>query len=327
MISPSDSNYLSCRLPNCASAFNRTHFCSECDFVAPSSRLLSRHKAITHSNNPLSCPLCPFVTIYQTNLLRHRREVHGILGTKGNKTCKFCQFKAKDNETLIDHHMKKHKDILAVAIERFGKEISHATATGNNGSPNYYAGTNCPSNTPTDASANSLDGASFQSWRGELNLHDEDLPLYEAHDSFLADSGNISDTHGASPTPAFDSAIEMSELESSDGDIIDVDYNNVDLSNIRPSLVEKIEVHVEQLCLIERLEITTFLSNVKRNPNHTLRFKCDTCPAEFNKNCSFQFHRSLHGYDGEISCELCDYSVDFVENLSVHQQLHFSNLE
>lgn len=321
MISSSDSNDLADRVPK-----YRFHYCSECDFVAPSSRLLSRHKAITHSNNPLSCPLCPFVTIYQTNLLRHRREVHGILGTKGNKTCKFCEFKAKDNETLIDHHMNKHKDILALAVERFGKEIFHATAFALTPNSNDYADGNNVSNAPVDGNGNSPDG-SHARWQGDFNLNENDEESFSTNDTFLADTGNSNEHEGSTPAPTFDSAIEMSELDSSDGDICDVDYNSVDLSDIRPSLVEKIEVHVEQLCLIERLEITTFLSGVKDNPNHSLRFKCDSCPAEFNKNCSFQFHRTLHGYDGENSCELCDYSVDFVENLSVHQQLHFSNLE
>ena len=57
--------------------------CEECDFEAQSARQLSRHKAVTHVENALKCVLCPFVTAYQTNLLRHRREVHGICGSKG----------------------------------------------------------------------------------------------------------------------------------------------------------------------------------------------------------------------------------------------------
>jgi hypothetical protein len=51
-----------------------THPCNQCEFQATSARQLSRHKAVTHVENPLSCILCPFVTEYQTNLLRHRRE-------------------------------------------------------------------------------------------------------------------------------------------------------------------------------------------------------------------------------------------------------------
>lgn len=51
-----------------------TQPCDECDFQANSARQLSRHKAVKHNDNPLSCVLCPFVTAYQTNLLRHRRE-------------------------------------------------------------------------------------------------------------------------------------------------------------------------------------------------------------------------------------------------------------
>ena len=103
-----------------------THPCCLCEFQATSARQLSRHKAVTHVKNPLSCILCPFVTAYQTNLLRHRREVHGILGSKGNKSCKFCGFEADDNDTLIMHQQQAHQDILKSARERFAREKKSA---------------------------------------------------------------------------------------------------------------------------------------------------------------------------------------------------------
>ncbi|RWS11843.1 zinc finger protein Xfin-like protein [Dinothrombium tinctorium] len=96
--------------------------CTLCEYTGSSARQLSRHKAVTHVKNPLTCILCPFVTAYQTNLLRHRREVHGILGSKGNKSCKFCGFEANDNDTLILHQQEAHKDILKSARERFARE-------------------------------------------------------------------------------------------------------------------------------------------------------------------------------------------------------------
>lgn len=111
-----------------------THPCNQCDFQATSARHLSRHKAITHIKNPLKCVLCPFITAYQTNLLRHRREVHGILGSKGNKSCKFCGFEAEDNDTLIMHQQQVHHDILRTARERFAREKK--SARGNNNSSN-----------------------------------------------------------------------------------------------------------------------------------------------------------------------------------------------
>ena len=100
--------------------------CNQCKFEATSARQLSRHKAVTHVKNPLTCILCPFVTAYQTNLLRHKREVHGILGSKGNKSCKFCGFEAEDNNTLILHQQQSHQDILKLARERFAREKKSA---------------------------------------------------------------------------------------------------------------------------------------------------------------------------------------------------------
>jgi len=102
--------------------FKMTLPCDQCKYQATNSRQLSRHKANTHVENPLRCILCPFVTAYQTNLLRHRREVHGIYGTKGNKSCKFCGFEADDNDTLIRHQQQAHQDILKSARERFARE-------------------------------------------------------------------------------------------------------------------------------------------------------------------------------------------------------------
>ena len=332
----------------------RTYICSECNFIAPSSRLLSRHKAITHSDNSLPCPLCPFVTIYQTNLLRHRREVHGILGTKGNKTCKFCDFKAQDNETLIDHHTRMHQDILAIAVERFGKERDHATAS-NASSTTSTSSTNVTmptinvnqsaflTQTPEEIfSPYHLhyipNGGSFNQCQYPLSselktqitsggVHITTTSRVEA-----STASNETSLVSNSTDPALDDWSEVEEDdfstdETESPDIDHFDFTTINLRNIRPSLVEKIEVHIEQLCLIERLETATFLANVKADANHSLRYKCTICPAEFNKSCSYKFHMSLHGYDAEICCELCNYGVDFEENLYMHQQLHFANLE
>ncbi|KAI2796834.1 hypothetical protein BLOT_013706 [Blomia tropicalis] len=100
--------------------------CTECNFEAQSARQLSRHKAVTHTQNALKCVLCPFVTAYQTNLLRHRKDVHGICGSKGNKSCKFCGFVSEDNDTLIHHQIEFHQDILKSAQVKFAKELVSA---------------------------------------------------------------------------------------------------------------------------------------------------------------------------------------------------------
>lgn len=128
-----------------------THPCNQCDFQATSARHLSRHKAIRHTPNPLKCVLCPFITAYQTNLLRHRREVHGILGSKGNKSCKFCGFEAEDNDTLVMHQQEIHGDILRTARERFAREKKSARGN-NNGSNSDNEFDASPSDTKPDLS-------------------------------------------------------------------------------------------------------------------------------------------------------------------------------
>ncbi|XP_027198504.2 uncharacterized protein LOC113792774 isoform X1 [Dermatophagoides pteronyssinus] len=112
--------------PPSAVSTKLTFPCTECNFEAQSARQLSRHKAVTHTQNALKCVLCPFVTAYQTNLLRHRKDVHGICGSKGNKSCKFCGFVSEDNDTLIQHQIEFHQDILKTAQAKFAKELVSA---------------------------------------------------------------------------------------------------------------------------------------------------------------------------------------------------------
>lgn len=114
----------------------------------------------------------------------------------------------------------------------------------------------------------------------------------------------------------------------------DVDFTKLDPDQeLRPSLVEKIRYHVEQLSLIEMYETTDFLAILKekntpsgeaKNLGIRQQFihKCSVCPASFSKTWTLKFHESLHGYDGLIPCNRCNYSIDFHEVMNVHKSLH-----
>ena len=52
--------------PPSAVSTKLTFPCTECNFEAQSARQLSRHKAVTHTQNALKCVLCPFVTVSNT---------------------------------------------------------------------------------------------------------------------------------------------------------------------------------------------------------------------------------------------------------------------
>ena len=106
---------------------------------------------------------------------------------------------------------------------------------------------------------------------------------------------------------------------------LDFDLSNIDASDVRPSLVEKIRFQVEQLCLIEKNETQEFLDRVKTQSKDRFLHKCPACPASFAKAYTLKFHSSLHGYDGAVRCHKCSYSVDFDECLEVHAQLHVNN--
>lgn len=106
---------------------------------------------------------------------------------------------------------------------------------------------------------------------------------------------------------------------------LDFDLSNIDATDVRPSLVEKIRFQVEQLCLIEKNETQEFLDRVKTQSKDRFLHKCPACPASFAKAYTLKFHSSLHGYDGAVRCHKCSYSVDFDECLEVHAQLHVNN--
>jgi KRAB domain-containing zinc finger protein len=114
----------------------------------------------------------------------------------------------------------------------------------------------------------------------------------------------------------------------------DVDFTKLDPNQeLRPSMVEKIRYHVEQLSLIEMYETTDYIavlkekntpsSEGKKQPiKQQFIHKCSLCPAAFSKIWTLKFHESLHGYDGLIPCNKCNYSIDFHEVMNVHKSLH-----
>lgn len=52
--------------------------CSECSYKTPSVRKLGRHKSVNHSGVKYRCEMCDFVTGYQSNYYRHRKQVHNV---------------------------------------------------------------------------------------------------------------------------------------------------------------------------------------------------------------------------------------------------------
>ncbi|KAG1704380.1 Zinc finger protein 91 [Nymphon striatum] len=55
-------------------------------------------------------------------------------------------------------------------------------------------------------------------------------------------------------------------------------------------------------------------------------FRCQKCPAMFNKLVRFERHVSLHGTMNRYICDQCDYSVKFAANLIKHKKVHHQNV-
>ncbi|CAM1310065.1 Uncharacterised protein g5337 [Pycnogonum litorale] len=50
--------------------------------------------------------------------------------------------------------------------------------------------------------------------------------------------------------------------------------------------------------------------------------RCNLCPAKFKSSYLMQFHRALHGSNGQYKCSKCSYSVSVVKNMVNHSKLH-----
>ena len=60
----------------------------------------------------------------------------------------------------------------------------------------------------------------------------------------------------------------------------------------------------------------------KRSANIGQTVFCPKCPAKFQSNQSYQQHSTFHGRQSIFRCRNCDYGVDTLKNLTLHELLH-----
>uniref|UniRef100_A0A915K615 C2H2-type domain-containing protein n=1 Tax=Romanomermis culicivorax TaxID=13658 RepID=A0A915K615_ROMCU len=51
------------------------YHCNDCSYKTPSLRKLGRHNSVNHAGVKYRCEMCDFVTGYQSNYYRHRKQV------------------------------------------------------------------------------------------------------------------------------------------------------------------------------------------------------------------------------------------------------------
>ncbi|UXI19139.1 Synaptosomal-associated protein 29 [Sarcoptes scabiei] len=334
-----------------------TYPCGECSFEAQSARQLSRHKAVTHTQNALKCVLCPFVTAYQTNLLRHRKDVHGICGSKGNKSCKFCGFVSDDNDTLIQHQIEFHRDILKTAQVKFAKELALAggedsvadysstfdlfTTNNSNNNHSYSLLSSSTSSTSSKRKSKSKSCKSLQS--NFLNSYaqshaddddDEDDdpernefeefwkagfidPQYNDHQS----NGNYFGHYILSDLPNIESVPTSSRSSSPKSQSSSLN-NIIRNSNCQQNGFEEngfLADNSQQAAGNENLPAT----RIRR------QYNCNDCGFRTINPREFLYHRrDLHGYKVKIvECPYCVYACQYVQKLQRHLLLvHKLNL-
>ena len=87
--------------------------CESCDYSSNYLPNLKTHKNSTHKQLVLSCPVCVFITTWNTTFHQHMRDKHGVVqkartrGNKYNKTgsliCEECGFQAKTEKQMRKH--------------------------------------------------------------------------------------------------------------------------------------------------------------------------------------------------------------------------------
>jgi len=259
------------------------------------------HAAKLASQFPYVCPGCP-ATFKSTDDLKIHSVFHNV---PYPHSCFYCSYKAKNRQQLSKHlyvhtheYVSKrsahhpHATQQMVDSQEILQQREHLMTEERKENEAGPSGKVCG---PPPLHLHSLRQIHSNQQRQQPQLHKTDLPLRNIRNQVVPDYDSLN---------------------------FDIDYTSVDPSNLRPSLVEKINYHIEQLCLIEKAETLEFLNKSKLKIRHNFVNKCPACPASFAKSHTLKFHSSLHGYDGVLRCPKCSYSVDFEDSLQAHGQLH-----
>ncbi|CAG2101412.1 unnamed protein product [Medioppia subpectinata] len=291
--------------------------CSECSFEAQSARQLSRHKAVTHVENALKCVLCPFVTAYQTNLLRHRREVHGICGSKGNKSCKFCGFLSEDNETLIRHQLEVHRDILKSAQVKFAKELVSAGGEESTTDGNAYAS---KYEQNYDLNERQLNASRIEEEVNSANRSQEEDDDDEDDDKnfwkegFMDDSPNLF-MNLASLQNASRDQLEANNWYVSSGQVSPASHEN-SVSDLVSSSGSTPRVSKKKMAAPASVGSNDDLPATRIRRQYT----CNDCGFRTINPREFLYHRrDAHGQRLKIvECPYCVYACQYVQKLQRH---------
>ncbi|XP_077496047.1 uncharacterized protein LOC144106956 [Amblyomma americanum] len=89
--------------------------CESCKFVGKNRKHLTYHVSLNHSSRVYRCSLCAFVTRYQANFYRHRRNIH-----KFNRAniCEMCGQLCDNQDELVAHTCNEHPQFLDVLLRK-----------------------------------------------------------------------------------------------------------------------------------------------------------------------------------------------------------------
>ncbi|XP_064466400.1 zinc finger protein 142-like isoform X2 [Ornithodoros turicata] len=84
----------------------------------------------------------------------------------------------------------------------------------------------------------------------------------------------------------------------------------------------------DQMLLLEEAETRAFVdaSSCSTGPPQntpTKVYRCNRCPASFQKATTLEYHVSLHGSAGVYACHFCNYAANSAANVNAHSQLHY----
>lgn len=210
----------------------------------------------------------------------------------GNKSCKFCGFVSEDNDTLIQHQIEYHQDILKSAQAKFAKELLSAAGEENK----------------KDFTTN------FESMAEDIRNKTANHSGKKRPKIIIKRNWNQVDTNKLNNNQDDDDFWKAGFIDQYDdhsnliGQIMNADIHNESMPTSRSSTPKSQSSHVN--------------SNKNDLPATRIRrqYNCTDCGISTTNPRQFLYHRrDIHGYKLKIvECPYCVYACQYVQKLQRH---------
>lgn len=236
----------------------------------------------------------------------------------GNKSCKFCGFVSEDNDTLIQHQIEYHQDILKSAQVKFAKELVSA-----GGDDNFAEYESINNGDFLKNRANEV-GSNKKAPKQKAKL----MPQLTENNFSNMISAAIANRGNGNSIGDFENfwkngLVDVDQFGEQEDDGEDDEYYNTN-----PLMISSLDVPSESMP-------TSRSSTPKSQSSHNFsgkdlpatrirrHYTCTDCSFRSTNPREFLYHRKDgHGYKIKIvECPYCVYACQYVQKLQRHLYL------